>query len=57
MKKYFSLERMADKFCKIVDKGLENVPQQVQLKLPKLKKVESKDTPKIKLPKLKKVEA
>ena len=53
----FNLDKMAELFCSYVDKGLENVPQQVQLKLPKLKKVESKDTPKIKLPKLKKVEA
>ena len=56
MKKYFSLERMADQFCKIVDKGLENVPQQVGLKLPKLSKMTKTEDKKIKLPKLKKVE-
>ena len=44
---------MAEKFCKIVDKGLETVPQQVALNLPKLNKVDS--GPKIKLPKLSKV--
>ena len=55
VKTNFSLDLMADKFCKIIDNGLESVPQQVSLKLPKLKKVDS--APKLKLPKLKKVEA
>lgn len=50
----FSLDNMAEKFCSIIDKGMESVPQQVQLKLPKLKKI-GNDAPKIKLPKLKKV--
>ena len=50
----FSLDDMAEKFCSIIDKGMESVPQQVQLKLPKLKKI-GNDAPKIKLPKLKKV--
>jgi hypothetical protein len=40
----------------IVNNQIQSVPQQVQLQLPKLKKVES-DTPKITLPKLKKIEA
>jgi len=40
----------------IVDSTLQSVPQQVQLQLPKLKKV-NEDTPKITLPKLKKIEA
>jgi glycosyltransferase involved in cell wall biosynthesis len=53
-KKNFTLDAMAEKFVAIIDKGLEGVPQQVDLKLPKLKKVD--ETPKLKLPKLKKVE-
>jgi glycosyltransferase involved in cell wall biosynthesis len=54
VKTNFSLDLMADKFCEIVDNGLESVPQQVSLKLPKLKK--TAPAPKLKLPKLKKVE-
>ena len=50
----FTLDKMADRFVEIVDRGLSGVPQEVALKLPKLKKVEA---PKLKLPKLKKVEA
>jgi glycosyltransferase involved in cell wall biosynthesis len=53
-KKNFTLDAMAEKFVAIIDKGLEGVPQQVDLKLPKLKKVD--ETPKLTLPKLKKVE-
>lgn len=49
----FNLDRMSDLFCEIVDAGLKGVPQQVSLKLPKLKKVNK--APKLKLPKLKKV--
>ena len=56
VKDNFSLDKMAEKFCSIIDKHLTSVPQQVSLNLPKLKKVGS-DAPKIKLPKLKKVEA
>jgi glycosyltransferase involved in cell wall biosynthesis len=57
IKENFSRNKMAELFCKIVDKGLEGVPQQVGLKLPKLKKASNTNTPSIKLPKLKKVEA
>ena len=53
-KKNFTLDVMADQFVAMVDKGLAGMPQQMELKLPKLKKVE--ETPKLKLPKLKKVE-
>lgn len=56
VKDNFSLERMAEIFKHIVDDGLKVVPQQVGLKLPKLKKVET-EAPKVKLPKLKKVES
>jgi glycosyltransferase involved in cell wall biosynthesis len=50
----FTLDNMANKFVELVDRGLEGVPREVSLKLPKLKKTEA---PKLKLPKLKKVEA
>ena len=50
----FTLDKMADQFVELVDKGLSGVPQEMSLKLPKLKKAEA---PKVKLPKLKKVEA
>jgi glycosyltransferase involved in cell wall biosynthesis len=53
----FSLDKMAEKFCEYVNTGVNSVPTQVQLQLPKLKKVEeTTETPKITLPKLKKVE-
>ena len=48
---------MGEKFCELVDNGSKNVPQQVVLNLPKLKKVDSNEPPKLKLPKLKKVDA
>ena len=54
VKDNFSLDLMADKFCKLVDKGLENIPQQVSINLPKLKK-SSKGATMLSLPKLKKV--
>ena len=53
VKTNFSLAVMSKKFCDIVDNGLQSVPQQMSLKLPKLKKVT--EAPKIKLPKLNKV--
>ena len=46
---------MKKKLESIIDPILESVPKQVELKLPKLQKVGSTETPKIKLPKLKKV--
>ena len=52
----FSLDAMTKKFEGILDKYLpkfEERPQQVQLNLPKLKKVGGDDSPKIKLPKIK----
>jgi len=53
----FSLKAMADKFNGIIDDLLKNIPQSVNLRLPKLKKTGGKDLQpsKIKLPKLKKV--
>ena len=56
VKDNFSLSKMANKFCEIIDDKLNSVPQQVSLNLPKLKKV-GNSAPKPKLPKLKKVEA
>ena len=54
-KENFSLDKMNELFVSIVDKALEDVPQEVQLKLPELKKVDVTNTPKLKLPKLKKM--
>ena len=53
VKTNFSLELMSKKFCKIIDDVLNTIPQQMSLKLPKLKKVN--EPAKLKLPKLKKV--
>ena len=55
IKENFSLEKMQDIFCKLIEDGKKDIPQQVGLKLPKLKKT-SAEKPKLKLPKLKKVE-
>ena len=55
IKTNFSLEKMGELFCQYVDKGLESVPQQVQLNLPKLKKI-GNNSNNVKLPKLKKIE-
>ena len=51
-KSKFSLDAMTQELGKILDKYVPEFPKEVELKLPKLKKV---DSPKIKLPKLKKV--
>ena len=53
----FSLKAMSLEFNKIIDELLKGIPQEVGLKLPKLKKVNdsNSETPKLKLPKLKKV--
>ena len=53
VKDNFSLEDMSKIFCKLVDDGIKSVPQQVGLKLPKLKSPSL--ATKLKLPKLKKV--
>jgi len=51
----FTLNKMTKKLDEIVNKYLKEAPQQVSIKLPKLKKVDENKTelPKIKLPKLK----
>jgi len=51
----FTLDKMADKLDEIMKKYSSNIPSQVKLNLPKLKKVNKSDAPKIKLPKLKRV--
>ena len=53
----YTMEAMSDQFVAMIDKALDSIPQQVALQLPKLKKVDSAEPPKLKLPKLKKVEA
>jgi hypothetical protein len=45
---------MTEKLDEIMEKHTSSLPSQVQLKLPKLKKVGESEPPKIKLPKLKK---
>jgi glycosyltransferase involved in cell wall biosynthesis len=52
----FTLNKMTEKLDEIMEKHMKDIPQQVGLQLPKLKKVDDKsEPPKIKLPKLKKV--
>ena len=51
----FTLDKMADKLDDIMNRHTNNLPSQVGLKLPKLKKVGGSEPSKIKLPKLKKV--
>ena len=46
---------MTKELGKILDKYVPEFPKQVSLQLPKLKKVDSNEPPKLELPKLKKV--
>ena len=55
IKENFSRDKMAELFCAIVDKGLESVPKQVGLKLPKLQK--KTNTGGLKLPSLSETKA
>ena len=55
LKDNFSFDKMAEKLNTLLPK-VEPAPEQVGLKLPKLKKI-NKEEPKLKLPKLKKIEA
>ena len=50
----FTLDKMTEELDKIITPLIENTPDEVQLKLPKLKKLGNKQ-PEIKLPKLKKI--
>ena len=54
LKNEFSLQKMGEVFCEYVENGINSMPQQMQVKLPKLKKTGG-SSPKLKLPKLKKV--
>ena len=55
-RKKFTLNKMTEEFDKIMEKYVSELPTQVGIKLPKLKKVEGKkELPKMKLPKLKKL--
>ena len=55
-KSLFSYEKMREKLDEIITPILESVPQQVELKLPKLQKIGDKPKDgKLKLPALKKV--
>ena len=54
-KSKFSLDAMTKELGKILDKYVPEFPKEVKLNLPKLKKVDSTEQPKIKLPKLKQV--
>jgi len=53
----FTLNKMTEKLDKIISPVLDKIPSQVELQLPKLKKVGDNKTtpPKVKLPKLKKL--
>jgi glycosyltransferase involved in cell wall biosynthesis len=53
----FSFEKMKEKMDEVLTKRLPEFPKQVELKLPKLKKIGENETttPKLQLPKLKKV--
>ena len=51
----FTLDKMTEKLGKIITPHTDKVPTQVSLNLPKLKKVDKVESPKIKLPKLKKL--
>tara|TARA_R110002050_G_scaffold112135_1_gene226205 strand:+ start:2020 stop:3363 length:1344 start_codon:yes stop_codon:yes gene_type:complete len=55
----FSFDKMKEKIDEILSTKIPNIPKQVKLSLPKLKKIgeeKKQELPKLKLPKLKKVE-
>jgi hypothetical protein len=53
--KNFTFDKMSQLFVQYIDQALDKVPKEVKLNLPKLKKVNTDNTPKLNLPKLKKV--
>ena len=55
VKDNFSLKRMSEIFCKLVDDGIKGMPRHVGLNLPKLKKKSNTTSANLTLPKLKKV--
>ena len=54
-KNKYTLNKMTEKLDEIIKPFEDKVPTQVGLNLPKLKKVNDSEPPKIKLPKLKKL--
>ena len=53
----FTLKKMTEELDKIMEKHMKDVPQQVDIKLPTLKKVDNNsNSSQIKLPKLRKNE-
>ena len=50
----FTLAKMTEKLDEIMENHMKDIPQQVGLNLPKLKKI-NKEAPKVELPKLKKM--
>jgi len=50
----FTLDKMTEKLGKIITPHINKIPSEVQLQLPKLKKVSNTESSKMKLPKLKK---
>jgi hypothetical protein len=54
-KEKFTLKMMTEKLDDIMEKHTSSLPSQVQLKLPKLKRVGDNEKPRISLPKLKKI--
>jgi len=51
----FTLNKMTEKLDEIIEKYIKDVPQQVGIQLPKLKKIGDSPKPKLELPKLKRV--
>ena len=51
----FSFDKMSEQLEEILSRNIPNMPAQVKLSLPKLKKIGGDSLPKLKLPKLKKV--
>ena len=51
----FSFAKMSEQLEDILSRNIPNIPAQVKLALPKLKKIGGDSLPKLKLPKLKKV--
>ena len=51
----FTLNKMTEKLDIIMEKYIKNIPSEVSLNLPKLKKVKNEEPNEVKLPKLKKL--
>ena len=57
MQNMFTLEHMNKQLIDMIENEAQSLPTPMQLVLPKLRKIENTETPKITLPKLKKIEA